>query len=284
MAWQAGTYRCALFLTLTLAVLTAMAAAQQTTTSSAPPPASAASFSQPDTPANASPGPLVVRDQSRYVVSPGDLVEISVYGVPDLTQRVRVNADGDVNLPLVNYVHIGGLHVEDAQSKIEQTLRAGNYVKNPHVTLLVTEYGSGAEVLGEVGHPGIYPVLGQRRLYDLFSAAGGTTSAAGRTVIIANRANHNQRTVLLTNDPLKIMDADVWVYQGETVFVPRAGVFYVVGEVLQPSSFTMENQDRVHSLARHRHGARRHQERQTVIGDYRAQEGRRSRANPSGAG
>ncbi len=183
----------------------------------------------------------MVRDQSRYVVSPGDLVEISVYGVPDLTQRVRVNADGDVNLPLVNYVHIGGLHVEDAQSKIEQTLRAGNYVRNPHVTLLVTEYGSGAEVLGEVGHPGIYPVLGQRRLYDLFSAAGGTTSAAGRSVTIANRANNTQRTVLLTNDPLKIMDADVWVYQGETVFVPRAGVFYVVGEVLQPSSFTMEN-------------------------------------------
>lgn len=183
----------------------------------------------------------MVRDQSRYVVSPGDLLEISVYGVPDLTQRARVNTDGDVNLPLVNYVHVGGLHLEDAQSTIEQALRAGNYLKNPHVTLLVTEYGSGAELLGEVGHPGIYPVLGQRRLYDLFSAAGGTTSAAGRTVIIANRANHTQRSVLLTNDPQKIMDADVWVYQGETVFVARAGVIYIVGEVLQPTSFVMEN-------------------------------------------
>ncbi len=241
MASQVGTLRCALFLTLILAVLTAITSAQQTMTAPAPPSDSAASSSQPETPANALPGPLVVRDQSRYVVSPGDLLEISVYGVPDLTQKARVNTDGDVDLPLVNYVHVGGLHLEDAQSKIEQALRAGNYVKNPHVTLLVTEYGSGAELLGEVGHPGIYPVLGQRRLYDLFSAAGGTTAAAGRTVIIANRANHNQRTVLLTNDPLKIMDADVWVYQGETVFVARAGVFYVVGEVLSPSSFTMEN-------------------------------------------
>jgi polysaccharide export outer membrane protein len=241
MALQAGTYRCALFFTLTLAVFTAIAAAQQTTTFPAKPPESVGLSAQPDTPANASPGPLVVRDQSRYVVSPGDLLEISVYGVPDLTQRARVNTDGDVNLPLVNYVHVGGLHLEDAQSTIEQALRAGNYVKNPHVTLLVTEYGSGAELLGEVAHPGIYPVLGQRRLYDLFSAAGGTTSAAGRTVTIANRANNTQRTVLLTNDPQKIMDADVWVYQGETVFVPHAGVIYVVGEVLQPSSFVMEN-------------------------------------------
>ena len=175
MAWQAGTYRCALFLTLTLAVLTAIAAGQQTaTTSPAKPPEVESLSAQPETPANASPGP-------------GDLLEISVYGVPDLTQRVRVNADGDVNLPLVNYVHIGGLHVEDAQSKIEQTLRAGNYVKNPHVTLLVTEYGSGAELLGEVGHPGIYPVLGQRRLYDLFSAAGGTSATAGGTVSFAHK-------------------------------------------------------------------------------------------------
>jgi polysaccharide export outer membrane protein len=241
MALQAGTIRCALFLTLTLAVLTTIAAAQETTTSPAKPPESGALSAQPETPANASPGPLVVRDQSRYVVSPGDLLEISVYGVPDLTQRARVNTDGDVNLPLVNYVHVGGLHLEDAQSTIEQALRAGNYVKNPHVTLLVTEYGSGAELLGEVSRPGIYPVLGQRRLYDLFSAAGGTTATAGRTVTIANRANHTQRTVLLTNDPQKIMDADVWVYQGETVFVARAGVIYVVGEVLSPSSFVMEN-------------------------------------------
>jgi polysaccharide biosynthesis/export protein len=233
---------CALYLTFTLAVFAAIAAAQQTSTPSpAKPPEVGALSAQPDTPANASPGPLVVRDQSRYVVSPGDLLEISVYGVPDLNQKARVNADGDVDLPLVSYVHVGGLHVEDAQSTIEHALRAGNYVKNPHVTLLVTEYGSGAELLGEVGHPGIYPVLGQRRLYDLFSAAGGTTATAGRTVTIANRANQTQRTVLLTNDPQKIMDADVWVYQGETVFVARAGVIYVVGEVLQPNSFVMEN-------------------------------------------
>ncbi len=241
MALQAGTLRCALYVILTLAVLTAIASAQETTTSPAKPPESEALPAQQETPANASPGPLVVRDQSRYIVSPGDVLEISVYGVPDLTQRARVNTDGDVNLPLVNYVHVGGLHLEDAQSTIEQALRAGNYVKNPHVTLLVTEYGSGAELLGEVARPGIYPVLGQRRLYDLFSAAGGTTSTAGRTVTIANRANHTQRTVLLTNDPQKIMDADVWVYQGETVFVARAGVIYVVGEVLSPSSFVMEN-------------------------------------------
>jgi polysaccharide export outer membrane protein len=241
MAMQMGTRRRALFLSFVLAVVTTTAAAQQTVSSPAKPSEFDSSSPKPETPANASPGPLMVRDQSRYVVSPGDLLELSVYGVPDLTQRARVDSDGEVNLALVNKVHLGGLHLDDAQAKIEEALRAGNFIKSPHVTLLVTQYGSGAEVMGEVARPGIYPVLGSRRLFDLLSEAGGTTSNAGRTVVIANRANQTQRTVLLTNDLQKVIDADVFVYQGETVFVSRAGVFYVVGEVLQPSSFVMEN-------------------------------------------
>lgn len=250
MAMQTRARRCALFLPLLLSVVITTAAQQAAPSPVAPSPAtpfsatsfpSAASPVSRETPANTSPGPLVVRDESRYVVSPGDLLEMSVYGVPELTLKTRVNSDGDINLPLVNSVHIGGSRLEDAQSKIEQSLRTGNYVKNPHVTLLVVEYGSGAEVMGEVARPGIYPVLGSRRLFDILSAAGGTTSNAGRTVVIANRANQTQRTVLLTNDLQKVMDADVWVYQGETVFVSRAGVIYVVGEVLQPSAFVMEN-------------------------------------------
>jgi polysaccharide biosynthesis/export protein len=241
MAMQSGVRRRASFLALLLAFATTMATAQEAVTSPVKPSESIGASAQSETPANSSPGPLVVRDQSRYVVSSGDLLEVSVYGVPDLTQKTRVNGDGDINLPLVNSVRVGGLHLEDAQSKIERALREGNYVKNPHVTLLVTEYGSGAEVLGEVARPGIYPVLGSRRLLDILSAAGGTTSNAGRAVTIANRANRAQRTVLLSNDPEKAMEADVFVYQGETVFVSRAGVIYVVGEVLQPSGFVMEN-------------------------------------------
>jgi polysaccharide biosynthesis/export protein len=190
---------------------------------------------------NSSPGPLLVRDESLYVLSPGDLVEFSVYGVPELTQKVRINGNGDVNLPLVNFIHIGGMRLEDAQAKIEQAYRDGNYIKNSHVTLLVAEYGSGVEVMGEVARPGIYPVFGSRRLFEILTLAGGTTAAAGRNVTIVNRANHTLRTVLLSNDPEKAIEADVQVSQGETIFVSRAGLFYVVGEVLQPSGFVMEN-------------------------------------------
>jgi polysaccharide export outer membrane protein len=234
--------RCTLFMVLVLQFATATVVAQQGSAAPAKPPETGKVAGTPVAGAdNSSPAPLAVRDQSRYVLSPGDVLEVSVYGVPDLTQKTRIGSTGDINLPLVNTIHIGGMHIEDAQARIEQALRNGNYLTNPHVTLLVTEYGSGVELMGEVARPGIYPVLGSRRLFDILSAAGGTTPSAGKEVTIANRANHTQRLVLLSNDPQKAMDADVLVYQGETVFVSRAGVIYVVGEVLQPSGFMMEN-------------------------------------------
>lgn len=186
-------------------------------------------------------GTAVPVDQSRYVISPGDVLDISVYGVPDLSQKARVGSTGSVNLPLVNSVRVGGLHVEDAQAKIERALSDGNFLKNPHVNVAVAEYGSGAEVMGEVAHPGTYPVLGSRRLLELLSAAGGTTSSAGRAVTITHRADGELRTVYLSNDPKQLLTADVLVYQGDTVLVSRAGVIYVVGEVLSPSGFVMEN-------------------------------------------
>src|SRR5581483_12442648 len=49
-------------------------------------------------------------------LGPGDLVEISVYGVPELTTKARIGSNGDVYLPLINYVHLGGLTTEQAQS------------------------------------------------------------------------------------------------------------------------------------------------------------------------
>lgn len=238
---QSGARRYISLFSIALVLITTTSRAQDTVFSPAKPAEVTGTATPVQSPVNSGPEPLAVRDQTRYVLSPGDVLEISVYGVPELTQKLRISGSGDINMPLVNSVHIGGVHLEDAQSRIEQALRDGSFLKNPHVSLLVTEYGSGVELIGEVGRPGIYPVLGSRRLFEILSAAGGTTASAGRQVTIIDRANRTQRTVILSNDPQKAMEADVLVYQGETIFVSRAGVIYVVGEVLQPSGFLMEN-------------------------------------------
>jgi polysaccharide export outer membrane protein len=180
---------------------------------------------------------------SAVKLGPGDLVEVNVYGVPELTTKARVSNDGDLYLPLIDYVHVGDLSLEESQKMIEKRLADGGFVKNPHVTIFVNEYASqGVTLLGEVGKPGIYPVLGERRLFDLFSAAGGLTDRASRTVSITRR-NHPEKPQLvhlarnLTDKP----ESNVDVKPGDTIEIFRAPIVYIVGDVGRPSGLLVDN-------------------------------------------
>ena len=178
-------------------------------------------------------------------ISPGDLVDIKVYGVPELTDSVRVSGDGEVSLPLIGAVKIDGLTSDEAEKAIEKKLREGGFLKEPHVTVFVKEYVTqGISVMGEVTHPGIYPLMGTRRLFDALSAAGGTTAKAGKIVTISRRDKPTEPlSVTLSNDPEKASSANVEIFPGDTILVARAGVVYVVGEVGRPSGFIMDNNE-----------------------------------------
>src|SRR5271170_1395508 len=103
----------------------------------------------------------------------GDLIEISVFGVPDLSTKIRVSGSGDVYLPLIDYVHVADLTTDEAQELIQKRLEAGGFVRSPHVSIYVNESASQAiTILGEIGRPGSYPAIGERHLYDLISVAG----------------------------------------------------------------------------------------------------------------
>jgi polysaccharide export outer membrane protein len=172
----------------------------------------------------------------------GDLIEVSVYNVPELTSKARVSNNGDVYLPLVGYVHVEGLTTDEAQGVIEKKLSDGGFVKGPHVTVFVDQYASqGASVLGEVARPGVYPMLGQVRLFDLISAAGGLTDKAGNSVTITRRNQPDKPVSLalarnLSDSPL----ANVEMSPGDTVVVRKADVVYVVGDVARPSGLLLD--------------------------------------------
>jgi polysaccharide biosynthesis/export protein len=172
----------------------------------------------------------------------GDLVEISVYNVPELSTRARVSSEGDIYLPLVDYVHVGGLSAHQAEELIQGRLSDGGFVKNPHVSLFVQEYASqGASVLGEVARPGIYPVLGQQRLFDVISAAGGFTEKAGQSITVTRRTQPDKPvTVPLARNATDSPEGNIAVFPGDTIVVRKADVIYVVGEVGRPSGFMME--------------------------------------------
>jgi len=182
------------------------------------------------------------QDSSLLRLGPGDLIELNVYNVPELATKARVGTTGDVYLPLVDYVHLAGLTVEEAQSLLEKRLADGGFVRNPHVTIFVDESPSqGVTLLGEVSKPGIYPVLGDRKLYDIISEAGGFTATAARKVSII-RHNPPQATTL--NLPRNLADDlqnNVEVLPGDTITVPRAPIIYVVGDVGRPSGLLVDN-------------------------------------------
>lgn len=177
-------------------------------------------------------------------IGPGDMVDISVYDVPELTQHVRVSAAGDAYLALIGYAHLEGLSADQAQALIEQKLVEGGYLKNPHVTVFVANYTSqGVSVMGEVQHPGIYPVTGQLRLLDLIAAAGGLTPRAGRVVYITHRDHPKDPATVALNGDASDAKNNVDILPGDTVVFSKAGVVYVVGDVAHPSGFIMDNNE-----------------------------------------
>jgi len=177
------------------------------------------------------------------LIGAGDLLEVSLYGMPDFKTDVRVNSGGEISLPMLGTVAVGGLSIEQGQALIERKLSQKGLFNDPHVTVFEKEYATqGISVLGEVQKPGIYSLLGSRKLYDALSAAGGTTPKAGRYVLITRRNDpeHPVRVPLLTGTP-ESMENNVAVEPGDTVVVSKAGVVYVVGDVRQPGGFVMEN-------------------------------------------
>jgi len=172
----------------------------------------------------------------------GDLIEISVFGVPDLSTKARVSSTGDVYLPLIDYVHVGDLTTDEAQELIQKRLEDGGFVRNPHVTIFVDESASQAiTMLGEVAHPGTFAAIGERRLYDLLSMAGGLTDRAGRNVIITHRNSDQKVELQLPQNLAEDTRSNVDILPGDTIVVSRAGIVYVVGDVARPSGFVIED-------------------------------------------
>jgi len=173
----------------------------------------------------------------------GDLLEVSVYNVPELSSKVRISTGGDIYLPLIDYVHVAGLKLEEAQAVIEKRLSDGGFLKTPHVNIFVDEYQSqGVSVLGEVVKPGVYPALGEQRLLDMISAAGGFSDKAGRTIAVTHRNTPDKpQIVTLARDFNDSPENNLEVLPGDTIVVRKADIVYVVGAVGRPSGFLMDN-------------------------------------------
>ena len=177
------------------------------------------------------------------LIGAGDLIKVSVFEAPEFDQEVRVSADGTISLPLIGEMRVAGLSTVQARELLEKTLVEKGLMRNPQVSVMEKEYATqGVSVSGEVMKPGVYPLLGSRRLFDVISMAGGMTPKAGTEVVLTHRDRPGQPiNIILSSDPSKSVLANVPVVPGDTLLVSKAGIVYVVGDVHKPGGFIMDN-------------------------------------------
>jgi polysaccharide export outer membrane protein len=182
-------------------------------------------------------------------ISSGDLIELGVFDTPELSGKLRVSAAGDITIPIAGAMHVSGMTAEEAASAIERRLVSGDILKDPHVSVFMSEYATqGVTVTGEVRNPGIYPLLGGHGVIDLISAAGGWTANAGKAVTLTHKDDPDHPEIVLLDTRPGGVAALVDVRPGDSIAVSRSGVVYVVGDVAKAGGFLIEGNERLTAM------------------------------------
>jgi polysaccharide export outer membrane protein len=176
-------------------------------------------------------------------IGPNDALDISEYHTPEFHSAVRVSAAGNVTLPLIEQIYLAGMDEQQAAHAIEAALKAKGMLLHPLVSVQVTSYaGQDVSVLGEVARPGVYPFTLHHRLLDLLSAAAGLSPSAGRLVNVYHR--NDPRTphpvVLDPGGTDTATEHNPELDPGDTIQVSRAGLIYVIGDVIRPGGFPVD--------------------------------------------
>lgn len=181
-----------------------------------------------------------------YRLGGGDLIKILVYQNPDLTLETRLSDSGATSYPLLGAIKLGGLTVAEAERLIAGGLRKGDFVKDPQVTVVLeTVRGSQVSVLGQVQRPGRYVLeTGQTHLSDVLAMAGGITPQLGadQITVVGTRDGKAFRQVV---DLPQIFDGaersnDLLMQGNDVIYVDRAPVYYIYGEVQKPGQLRLE--------------------------------------------
>lgn len=185
----------------------------------------------------------VPEDFAGLTLAPGFELNVTVYDEPDLSAHVRVDKEGNISLPFVKTIHVGGDTVAQAKQGIEDKFRADGILKNPQITIDVEQFATtSVTVMGEVQNPGKVQLLAPHSLLDVIGMTGGETSFAGNEVELKRPVNGAMQSTTYhysrSDDGSAIRD--VMVNPGDTVIVQRAGIVYVLGGVNQPGGYTMQ--------------------------------------------
>ena len=194
------------------------------------------------------------QNEQDYTIGVRDILEINLFNQPNLSGRYTVETDGAFSFPLIGRVLAAGRSVEQLEEALRTKLLNG-YFRNPRVTVAVAEYRSQRVfVVGEIRSPGAYPLAAETSLIEILALAGLTSEASGVAVVVraggrppvdgaAGRPPAEDADIIRVNlQDLEGGDLsrNVPLRDGDTVFVPRAEVVYVFGEVHDPGSYPIQ--------------------------------------------
>ncbi len=181
-----------------------------------------------------------------YQIGAKDLLEISVFEVPELNITVRVSENGMVTLPLLGEIKAEGLNRAELEKEIAVRLEK-NYLKNAQVTIFIKEFQSKKiSVMGAVKDPGTHDLIGRQSLLQIISMAGGLSEQASDTVVIFRQFKNgpSQSLVIRLDDLLLKANPkyNIPIFPGDIINVPGSQFLdiYVFGQVKNPGAVRMK--------------------------------------------
>jgi polysaccharide biosynthesis/export protein len=204
------------------------------------------------------PQPAPPQPNSFYVVGANDVLGVKVFGEPELSANYPVDGDGTITFPFLGRVPVSGKSVQEVEYAITRLLADG-WVKNPQISAVITSYRSRSiYVIGEVRSPAKYNIEGQTTLLEVIAQAGSFTANAAQTIIVQRYKEGLTGVVAGTpvapGDPrgaeiLRVsredlsegrLQANIILQDGDTIFVPTAEKFYVMGYVKTPGQYVLQ--------------------------------------------
>lgn len=151
---------------------------------------------------NALPAPNrsdLTADDRLALIGPLDTINIDVFGVPELTRKIQVDAGGKIAMPLIGTLDAGGKTPGELATQLQRAL-AGRYVRDPNVTVNIdSSVSQVVTVDGQVVEPGLYPVTNQMTLLRAVASAKGLTEFARVQDVVILRTVEGRRMAGLYN-------------------------------------------------------------------------------------
>jgi polysaccharide export outer membrane protein len=207
-----------------------------------------------------------VPHEPAYRVGPGDVLEVTVAGRPDLSRLPTVQTTGTIWMPRLLEVRVEGLTPAEIAAKLAELLRARQEDAAPMVTVRVREYQSQfVWVAGEVNQPGRKALKGRTRLIDVLLEAGGFTARASGEVLVERRSGHfaDGSAVRRFRFPQAgptaagLAELETVLESGDVVTASVGQYVTVTGDVVRPGRYSLEKDTTVTALVSSAGGLRR---------------------------